>query len=267
MQTTYKPNLKVASDRLVALEARLHTEYPGTKETAEHLARTVVECGSSDLQDLWRLLWQKPLFANTRQGTGQAWISQLKPFMANAWQSWGTAQGELFIERIGKNSSNDSYIVQGPLASRIGKGQEITISLDRLYRVQGAAKAFRARVAKNPKFPFADLASQDLENLIPMLKDELGQGWGRITILHFLTDLGLACKPDIHLVRTVRCLGLIDDLSFQGVPSDRDALVINRRVKAMCQYINSTVSGRDFRYLDKTLMDISERGLLRGAPC
>lgn len=63
---------------------------------------------------------------------------------------------------------------------------------------------------------------------VPTIQRELGTGWGHITVLHFATDLGLACKPD--LVRTMGHVGMTIDLRDQRVPSLADAISINRRV-------------------------------------
>lgn len=86
---------------------------------------------------------------------------------------------------------------------------------------------------------------------------ELGAGWGHITVLHFLTDLGLACKPDLHLVRTVRHLGMSLDLRNAKVPNLTDSIIINTRVRELLRLIDGEVRPARLRYLDKVLMDIS----------
>ena len=96
---------------------------------------------------------------------------------------------------------------------------------------------------------------------------EMGPGWGHITVLHFLTDLGLACKPDLHLVRTVRHLGIVP-----GPHGPRGAKPIRRdNDKPSC-----SISGREalrffnparLRYVDKTLMNIFMHGLIQIETC
>jgi len=111
--------------------------------------------------------------------------------------------------------------------------------------------------AEQSATPFADLTFKDLPSILGLLKEKFGFGWGFTTILHFLTDLGLACKTDIHLVRTVSALGIWagekDQLNI------REAIEVNQIVNTLAQKIYRDVTPPRFRELDKNLMDISRR--------
>jgi hypothetical protein len=90
----------------------------------------------------------------------------------------------------------------------------------------------------------------------------MGAAWGHITVLHFLTDLGLACKPDLHLVRTVRHLELEGGLRPDKNPSLRESIQINRAVRSLVEEVDGSFSPARLRYTDKMLMEISKRRLI-----
>jgi hypothetical protein len=115
--------------------------------------------------------------------------------------------------------------------------------------------------AANSNAPYADLGNKDPAELVSTVQREMGPGWGHTTVLHFLTDLGLACKPDLHLVRTVRHLGMSPDLTDREVPSLSDATMINRRVRSLVEKLYGSFNPARLRYVDKTLMNIFMHGL------
>jgi hypothetical protein len=143
--------------------------------------------------------------------------------------------------------------------------QKTGIAMHRPFAIQGAAGALRTRATEITP-PYADLVNAGPNVMVPTVQREMGPGWGHITVLHFLTDLGLACKPDLHLVRTVRHLGLSLDLKDQKVPTLADAITINRRVRLLVETLYGSVSPARLRYIDKTLMDISMLGLIKATP-
>jgi len=64
-------------------------------------------------------------------------------------------------------------------------------------------------------------------------------------------------------VRGRRHLGMSLDLRDQKVPSLADAITINRRVRSLVEKLDGSLSPSRLRYVDKTLMDISSRGLIK----
>lgn len=79
--------------------------------------------------------------------------------------------------------------------------------------------------------------------------------------MHFLTGLGLACKPDVHVVNTVRALGFRTRRA--NAPSFEDDIEINDFVDELIPlaYPSEHVASAR-RRLDKTLMEISVVGLV-----
>lgn len=240
--------------RFKALEAKLAALYPNAICEAEALAAQVVDPSVADADAVWQRVWDKPLFANTKVAIGVASAAKLDPYMRGAWRTWGLQGGEFMIEKIGKGSSVESFRLIGPLAVEVR--QNTGIALHRLYAIQGAAAAMRARAAANTT-PYGDLVQAEVGKSVRAVQAEMGPGWGHITVLHFLTDLGVACKPDLHLVRAVRHLGMSLDLCNGQVPSFADAITINQRVRSLADAVYGPARPTQLRYLDKVLMELS----------
>lgn len=239
------------------LEARLHKEHPDAQVEAEKLASSVASPKDAGAEELWHRTWDKPLFANTKVPIAEKAYRRLLPYMDGAWAHWGEPNS-VQIEHVGKGVAVAAFTHASPLAQEIR--EQTGVAPHRLYAIQGAAKALRVR-SKSSDTPYRDLADQDIAQVLPIMKDELGFGWGHITILHLLTDLGLACKPDLHLVRTIRHLGIALNVSDRRVASLADALVINRAVKELTEDVFGEITPNRLRYMDKTLMDFSHRKL------
>lgn len=252
---------QIALHAFLAAVDGLDRSYPQVRQHADALAGAVVDPREADAEQIWSVLWDKPLYANARVATADRWVAALRDDMTGAWRRWG-ADSRLFrIERVGPGIRRNAFSVEGAEARDLVSRRRV--ALHRLRRIQGAAGALRARAAMSPR-PFADLAAADLEEIVPRLAAELGEGWGPITILHALTDMGLAVKPDLHLVRAVVALGLCAPPANGRAPSLSEALEINRAVHALLSQLDGTVSPAGLRRLDKLLMELSLRGAL---PC
>jgi len=81
-------------------------------------------------------------------------------------------------------------------------------------------------------------------------------------VLHFLTDLGLACKPDVHLVRTVRHLAPELRLKEDKIPNLIESILINRWVRSLVEAAYGSFTPARLRYVDKILMEISRRKII-----
>ena len=244
--------------RFKALEKVLGARHPKAREEAEALGENIADPRNADADAIWAHVWNKPLYAHTKVALADAAIVRLAPYMADAWREWGDERGDFRIARIGAGR-NATFQCTTPLAQTVR--QETRIALHRLFAIQGAAQALRMRETKSVT-PYADLMEIDVGEIVPILQQEMGLGWGPITVLHFLTDLGIACKPDLHLVRTVRSLGMTLDLRDRKMPNLADAIMINRRVRCLLEALDGAFNPARFRYLDKTLMDISWYGLI-----
>jgi hypothetical protein len=250
--------------QFVKLQEQLIQEHPEAHDEATRLADSVVMCQHANADQIWKVLWDKPLYANAKVSVARRWADALEPDMNGAWSTWGSDPRQFLIRQIAPGVSRASFRVEGDLAQDIvGRN---SVALHRLYRIQGAATALRRRADIAAK-PFGNLieGGQGLNDRIQGLQSEFGLGWGPITVLHFLTDLGLAVKPDLHLVRTMTTLGLCKGISANKVPSLKEAVQLNYHVwKLILDIGHKSVTARNLRYTDKILMDISRLGLLGG---
>ncbi|MGB7136352.1 MAG: hypothetical protein WBD46_13750 [Acidobacteriaceae bacterium] len=242
-------------DRYKELERQLYEQFPQARKDAEALAAGIANPDTADADAIWEHTWNKPLYANTRVDTGDAWIRKLKPHMPGAWRQWGLGDSFL-LERPGKGSKNEAFKAQNSFTAQVRK--ETGIAMYRLFAIQGAAGALRER-RKRSNTPYADLINIDPAEMVPLVQKEMGFGWGCITVLHFLTDLGLACKPDLNLMRTLRHLGMWNG---RGTPTCEECIEINRRVRMLLERLDGSVTPARLRYLDKILMEISRYGLI-----
>jgi hypothetical protein len=247
------------------LERKLEKCFPHSIVEAKKLASNVVDPRTASPTVIWRIIWSKPLFANTKIEIGDASVKRLKPYMKQAWKDWGDKNGNFLIEKNGVGTATESFIAQTNLAQKIRA--KTGIAMHRLFAIQGAAQALRERVSQNhlKSRPYKDLIGSDIGLIVPKLKSEMGPGWGHITVLHLLTEMGLACKPDLHLVRAVRYLGMTLDFTDRKVPNLIDAIKINHRVSELVKILYGEVTPENFRYVDKILMDISRRGIIPGS--
>ena len=246
------------AQEFLALERSLLERYPAEIKAARDLAKQVVDPTVSDTDAVWSVLWNKPLFANARVSVAKGWCDKLKPHMAAAWRQWGSRPDYFQITKIGKGVRRLSFEISGEAAEEI---DATGIALHRLYAIQGAAKATHKRNHRSD-IPYRELADIAIDDAVHFLRQEFGTGWGQITVLHFLTDLGLAVKPDLHLVRTMRAL-LRSELSIQNrVPSFHEAIEVNIAVKGLMKDLGRPRTSANIRYMDKILMEISRQGVI-----
>lgn len=239
------------------LEQQLSRRFPAAYNEARRLADNVLEPKKATRREIWERIWDKPLYANAKVEFADRWVEQLKPFMGDALMNWGARDGDFCIEKIGPGTAKESYRLSGRLADDILS--RTSVARHRLFRIQGAARALRAM---HEEAPFRPFAQQPLHDVVSEVRAAFGEGWGAITVLHALTDFGLAVKPDLHLVRTCRAIGLLDHLVVSDVPNLKQSLEINRQIVCLCETKFGEVSARNLRYLDKLLMEISRCGLL-----
>ncbi|WP_283967363.1 hypothetical protein [Tritonibacter sp. AK171] len=236
------------------LEERLS---PEVLAEARNLAASILDPNTATRSEIWKSVWDKPLYANTKVTTAHRWIKEIEPFRDEALLSWGERDGELYIEKIGPGTKRDSFRISGRASNELLSRTQV--ARHRLFGIQGAAVAMRAMPYDAP---FERLAAQPLDLAISNIQRAYGGGWGPISVLHALTDLGLAVKPDIHLVRSARAIGLLENCHVSVKPDFKQLLEINRRVGLLCHEKFGDRSGRNLRYLDKVLMEISRCGML-----
>jgi len=178
------------------------------------------------------------------------------PFMEDAWRVWGEDPAQFWIMRTGRGRDADSFDVMGVQAQRARAATPT--SIHRLYAIQNAATLLRSMAAQSGN-PVARFWGEPLDNLVPDLMGRIGWGWGATTVLHMLADFGVAAKPDIWVMRSLRHLGIWSSNSDQvNAP---EALAVNRAIRKMVLMTGEMTPAR-MRRLDIELMSLSRHGVI-----
>lgn len=251
--------MNAASSKIRDWEARLGRRT--LLDQVHDAANSVVDPLTADAEACWQATWRIPLYANTTVSNGRAMSERLEPHMLAAWRTWGMTNGAIIVSHLGGRNDVKNFSIDG---SGVDIVKACRVAPHRLLAIQGAAAFIRSRVEQDRcEHPFASFASTPLDELVPELISHMGRGWGPITVLHLLTDFGLAVKPDLHLVRTVKSLGLLPSLSINAVPSLADALAINSAVRDLAREIyGEACAPRQLRHLDALLMEASRQRLI-----
>jgi len=243
-----------ASEHYLTLRERL--PRIAVSEVAEVLKTLPIDPRTATAGEAWRVIWDKPLFANTKVPTGLRWITELTPFMDHAWMVWGADPSQFKIIRTGRGRDAGSFAVMGLEAGRV-RGATRTAA-HRLYAIQNAAALLR-RMAAQSETPVARFWTEPLDSLVPDLVRGFGWGWGATTVLHMLTDFGVACKTDIWVMRSLRHLGIWSGASDQVTLPE--ALAVNRAIRKMVLLTGEMTPAR-MRRVDIELMSLSRHGVI-----
>ena len=245
---------------------RLREQLPqeSREDIVDILTDVPIDPSTATVEQAWRVVWDKPLFTNSEVCVATRRVLRLAPHMPNAWEYWGQDRARFLITHQGGRDANENFSVAGTEALTVRESANVPVP--RLFRIQNAAKAMRSRVERHGKHPVQDFAGTPIEQLVPALVAEFGRGWGPATVLHMLTDFGVAVKPDLHLTRTMRHLGLWH--GDNDAPNVTEAIEIANRVRKLAEVLgDADASPHAFRRLDLELMHVSLYGLLdRNAP-
>jgi hypothetical protein len=243
-----------ASEQFLALRKRLPQK--AVAEVDAVLKTLPIDPRTATAGEAWRAIWDKPLFANTQVPTGWRWVNELSPFMPDAWMVWGADPTEFKIVRIGRGRDEGSFEVMGLEAARVRDASQTAVY--RLYTIQNAAALFRG-MAKRSETPVAQFWMDPLDNLVPDLVRQMGWGWGATTVLHMLTDFGVACKTDIWVMRSLRHLGIWT--SDRDQVTTAEAIVVIRAIRKMVLLTGELTPAR-MRRFDIELMCLSRFGVI-----
>lgn len=244
--------------KFLDLESQLREQAPEQIQNAKDYAASITDPEASDADKCWRVIWDKPLFANARVSVAEQIVKEFEPLLSGAWITIGKPDSNFHLKKIGAHKKTADFELQGGLAERL----KTKTASYRLYAIQGGAVALRHRAEAGRTAPYSGLSKLPVRTIVETIRAEMGLYWGHITVLHFLTDLGLACKPDIHLVRALeRLLGRAVKIS--KIPTLDEAVAINQEVRNLAVELYGDAAPNRIRYLDKVLMEISRQLFLR----
>lgn len=237
--------------------------YPHVQADIDETVAKIVPPTSPDPEAFWRIMWDKPIYANNRIDSANRKIDMVASVMPGQWRSMGVPSGKCVVTRIGKGAGATSFQFSGALAEALR--ERYRIAPHRLFAIQSAAQVLRNRVVRGRNGPFADLQDLSIHKIVGQLRSEgLQAFWGPVTMLHFLTDMGVACKPDLHLVNSVHKLN--GPARPRSVPSEREALAINQFVRKLTEKAYGEISPSLLRRVDLILLyaDIDKNTLAKG---
>jgi hypothetical protein len=243
-----------ACERFLYLRERL--PQIAIAEINSVLANSPIDPRSATADQAWRAMWDKPLYANTRVATGQRWVHELMPLMENAWTIWGADSEQFQITRTGRGRDAGSFGFVGGQAEMVRTTTGTPVH--RLFVIQNAAQLLRNLSAQSAT-PVIRFWEEPLDSLVPDLVHSLGWGWGAITVLHMLTDFGVAVKPDLHVMRSLRHLGIWSPP--RNRPTRAEALAVNHVIRKMVSKTGELTPVR-LRRVDIELMSISRHEVI-----
>lgn len=238
------------------LDLREHLPQNAVAEINDVLEDLPIDPRSATATQAWRAMWDKPLYANTKVATGRRWVAELMPFMDCAWETWGADPEQFLLTRTGRGRDAGSFSILGEQALKVRSATGT--SVHRLYAIQNAAGLLRGLAAEFD-MPVMKFWTEPLDTLIPDLRRKLGWGWGPVTVLHMLTDFGVACKPDIWVTRSLRQLGIWS--SPRDQPTEAEAIAVNNVIRKMVAQTGDLTPER-LRRTDIELMVLSRHGLI-----
>ena len=159
------PNIDQVISEYKNLESKLKLNFPSEFDMAKVLADNVIEPSETSIDKVWRSIWEKPLYANTKVEHGNKWIKKLETHMTDSLNTWGYEE-ELLIRKIGKTGKNIDFQIIGKLSSKI---KDLNIAYKRLYTIHCAVISLREMMNNNP-YPLAFLMDEPLSNLDASLR-------------------------------------------------------------------------------------------------
>lgn len=223
---------------------------------AEQLSKDVVDCRSAGASELWRVIWAKPLYANTKVSIADNWVEAIRPVIEpDGWRWLGT--DDCRVTKKGPGRARQDFEYGGPSSASL---RQTSIAPHRIFSIQGAANALRS--VSDQKAPLAPLSDVSVAEAADVLIANFGFGWGPVTCLHLLTDLGLAVKPDLHLIRTANFLGLTSLAGATGASAFQLLALVERVEQLLQELTGGSVTPAERRRVDKVMMEISVEKLL-----
>lgn len=254
--------------------------YPDqAPKMSDYVASNLVDLKKHGADEIWDVLWDKPVRAYIRVKSGENKVQAAKEFFEKKWSQIGQNPQDYEIKlwqekklnKAGWFNTIDRFNVIGPTIRHIRK--KTRMGKKRLFQIQNAAIDFYERVNNKSGVIFPELQHDNLEKFIkyggledaiPKLESSFGKHFGIITVCHFLTDLGLAVKPDMHLMNTLEKIGAWD--KSKGWDRKKERYTLSKlehilEVNSICcdlamdTYKN--VSSDSLRRIDIELMGIS----------
>lgn len=252
--------------------------------------------GSTDADQLWLRMGDKPLFMNNSVTAGrkpeQAWANGLFPswteFSSDGWDITDLEQGHPRADaRFEVRGARAIDFVKNSFGKNVmlDNGERLQMPSTakfRLYAMQQFARWLKSHAGSGQKIDALNDIAKTLAPGAPIegvralcveLAEKFGLNWGVTTVLHGLMDAGFhVVKPDIHVVQTVAKLGCLRDpgkaLNDPGAYLKKESSLFEV-VDVARQLAPSIVplpqsQGKAIREVDVVLMRANYRGIVDG---
>lgn len=140
MATSIREN---AARQYRKLRSELVQQFPAAAAMATQLASEIVDPRTADPDRMWSVIWDKPLYANTRVSSADRTKDLLKDGMESAWKMMADPDGMYAMSHIAPGSKKSSFDVRGERAKEIIERHRI--ARHRLFAIVGAGHALAAR--------------------------------------------------------------------------------------------------------------------------
>lgn len=245
------------------LEGELVRNCPELITEANDAADGVIDLLNASKQEIWEQLWDKPFFGNTVSKSAEDSIEKFKSVFVPSLFRMELDSADFGIEmksdrkrdKNGQFTTKYSFQLTG--ARLIDVEDKKHFKKPRIYMAVAAGQW----LCRFPETQIERLLYTPLDALVPWLQEELGRGWNHVTVMHFLTDCGICCNPDTHMVDAARYFELI---APKNSPDKKlsDALDLVSKVKALTKSLYGVQTGPRLRYVDKLLMEFGRKELI-----
>jgi hypothetical protein len=244
-------------NEFLRLEELLKTEYPTSYKEAQNLAANIVDPSEATIEEIWHVLWPKPFYSARYVDPAEIEVEFLKSTFEPNLAKMKLDDPEFGIRRKtnvkqGQAMNNDTFFDYGTTAYRLCV--EGNTAKHRFYAAVSSGQWLNQHYSDLPNI----VNELSLQKCIAKLEKELGHGWGHISVMHFLTDLGVCCKPDVRLIEAVREIGIYTD-TRDPITSQPAARAVFEAVNALVNRLYGTSNPQKLRYVDKILMEISRQ--------
>lgn len=264
-------NYQIARDELKVRCPKIWTE------TSE-LCLSVPE--KIQVSNVWQRGKDKPCWSNIQVAVGKRISSDLllsEDF--NSHTTIASDEWEIVMRERGRRwKANENFELRGRIVKAFIHSLTpggLKSFLWKMYAIRNLAVALESdtdvRSMVSELAGIGHLPAEDLTQWTDSFSRHVGMGWGPVTVYHLLTDLGVAVKPDLHLVRSAVRMGLLSpqvpsDVDQEGIDmvSEHSVVVavieLSKSIKATACPSKPNTSLRE---VDKVLMEWSRQGLAR----
>lgn len=273
---------QTAAARYAIIRDELRQQAPASWAEVVKLAQAVPIQITPD--SFWQFGRDKPCWSNIHEVTGGRLAADLEasPDFDHP-EKIASPDWEIRMRSTGHTwKKNGNFELVGPAVRAFVSGLPTKSSLRnylwRLFAIREFAKSLTTKPALidminvliNSRF---DFGPDGIYKWACRFAQLAGRGWGPTTVMHMLTDLGFAIKPDVHVRYSAVRIGLLTpeyatDFSEDYIKNNKETLdpLVVRAIMVMAPHVDPVADPQAafaLREIDKVMMEWSKQGLAR----